>query len=87
MASGRPAEWLREERKDARGAARKTERQMDTEREKERESRENEKREEGYSNFVPSLAPKFSMRDNLSSGPAEVSGRTIPTTCMHNLCR
>lgn len=55
--------------------------------EKEIEKRENEKCEEGYSNFVPSLAPKFSMCNNLSSGPAEVSGRTIRTTCMHNLCR
>lgn len=55
--------------------------------EEEDEERENEKRKEGYSNFVPSLAPKFSMRNNLSSGPAEVSGRTMPTTCMHNLYR
>lgn len=54
---------------------------------RERGRRENEKREERYSNFVPSLAPKISMCNNLSSGPAEVSGRTIPTTCMHNLCR
>jgi len=66
------------------------------------ESRENERHAEGYSNFQPSLARKFSMCDNLSSGPAEVSDRTMQegregererererereTTCMHNLC-
>lgn len=79
-ASGRSSEWQRAEkkRKDARTFY---------EKERERERRENEKREERYSNFVPSLAPKISMCNNLSSGPAEVSGRTIPTTCMHNLCR
>lgn len=26
------------------------------------------------------------MCDNLSSGPAEMSDRTMRTTCMHNLC-
>lgn len=79
-ASGRSSEWQRAEkkRKDARTFY---------EKERERERRENEKREERYSNFVPSLAPKISMCNNLSSGPAEVNGRTIPTTCMHNLCR